>query len=117
MRDAAESIHRHVHPGHDMTLARDPREFKAMDKTGLLFAPEAGKDHRCLGCGVSRVDENRCIRCGICTTRCMFGAIRLERSHPEFLNYVPYEKAKINTMINGMKQMGNVVIRTMTNKK
>ena len=47
----------------------------------------------------------------------MFGAIRLERSHPEFLNYVPYEKAKINTMINGMKQMGNVVSRTMTNKK
>ena len=115
--EAAESIHRHVHPGHDLTLARDPREFKAMDKTGLFFAPEAGKGHRCLGCGVSHVDENRCIGCGICTTRCMFGAIRLERSHPEFLNYVPYEKAKINTMINGMKQMGSVVIRTMTNKK
>ena len=115
--EAAESIHRHVHPGHDLTLARDPREFKAMDKTDLRFPPEAGKGHRCLGCGVSHVDENRCIGCGICTTRCMFGAIRLERSHPEFLNYVPYEKAKINTMINGMKQMGSVVIRTMTNKK
>ena len=63
------------------------------------------------------VDPNRCLGCGICTTRCMFGAIRLERSHPEFENYVPYERAKINTAINGAKQMGKLVIRELRPKK
>ncbi len=63
------------------------------------------------------VDPNRCIGCGICTTRCMFGAIRLERSHPEFENYVPYERAKLNTAINGAKQMGKLVIKELRPKK
>lgn len=34
---------------------------------------------RCLGCGASVVDPNACIGCGICTTRCEFDAISLER--------------------------------------
>ena len=41
---------------------------------------EAG---RCLGCGASIVDENKCIGCGICTTKCEFDAIHLHRDHPE----------------------------------
>lgn len=41
---------------------------------------EAG---RCLSCGVSIVDENKCIGCGVCTTKCEFDAIRLHRDHPE----------------------------------
>lgn len=38
---------------------------------------------RCLGCGASVVDENKCIGCGICTTKCEFDAIHLHRDHPE----------------------------------
>ena len=38
---------------------------------------------RCLGCGASVVDENKCIGCGICTTKCEFDAIKLHRDHPE----------------------------------
>lgn len=38
---------------------------------------------RCLSCGASVVDENKCIGCGICTTKCEFDAIRLHRDHPE----------------------------------
>ena len=38
---------------------------------------------RCLGCGASVVDPNKCIGCGICTTRCGFDAIRLHRERPE----------------------------------
>ena len=38
---------------------------------------------RCLGCGASIVDENKCIGCGICTTKCEFDAIHLKRDHPE----------------------------------
>ena len=115
--EAAVSIHRFIHPGHDLHLARDPREFRPIDKSDLAITPEQAREHRCLGCGVTRVDPNRCIGCGICTTRCMFGAIRLERSHPEFENYVPYERAKINTVLNGVRQTGKIVIREVRGKK
>ena len=37
----------------------------------------------CLGCGASVVDENKCIGCGVCTTKCEFDAIHLYREHPE----------------------------------
>ena len=38
---------------------------------------------RCLGCGASIVDPNKCIGCGVCTTQCAFDAIHLHREHPE----------------------------------
>lgn len=38
---------------------------------------------RCLGCGASVVDPNKCIGCGVCTTKCEFDAIHLFREHPE----------------------------------
>ncbi len=38
---------------------------------------------RCLSCGASVVDENKCIGCGVCTTKCAFDAIHLHRDHPE----------------------------------
>ena len=37
---------------------------------------------RCLSCGASVVDPNKCIGCGICTTKCMFDAIYLHRELP-----------------------------------
>ncbi|MFR3452267.1 MAG: 4Fe-4S binding protein [Collinsella sp.] len=47
---------------------------------------------RCLGCGASIVDENKCIGCGLCTTKCAFDAIHLHREHPECSTMVKYEK-------------------------
>lgn len=38
---------------------------------------------RCLSCGASVVDENKCIGCGLCTTKCEFDAIHLYREHPD----------------------------------
>ncbi len=38
---------------------------------------------RCLKCGKSVVDPNKCIGCGLCTTRCEFDAIHLTRDVPE----------------------------------
>ena len=38
---------------------------------------------RCLSCGASIVDTNKCIGCGLCTTRCEFDAIHLTRDMPE----------------------------------
>lgn len=37
---------------------------------------------RCLSCGASVVDPNKCIGCGICTTKCAFDAIHLNRELP-----------------------------------
>ena len=37
---------------------------------------------RCLSCGASVVDPNKCIGCGVCTTRCVFDAIHLHRELP-----------------------------------
>ena len=34
---------------------------------------------RCLKCGASHVDQNKCLGCGVCTTRCKFDAIHLTR--------------------------------------
>ena len=47
---------------------------------------------RCLGCGASVVDENKCIGCGLCTTKCAFDAIHLYRERPECSTMVKYEK-------------------------
>jgi len=36
---------------------------------------------RCLGCGAVVVDEHMCVGCGVCTTKCKFDAIHLEKIH------------------------------------
>ena len=50
----------------------------------LTFTEEQVKAEtaRCLGCGASIVDENKCIGCGVCTTKCEFDAIHLFRENP-----------------------------------
>ena len=59
---------------------------------------------RCLGCGASVVDENKCIGCGICTTKCMFDAIHLERDNPDCSNMVPSEDKLKIILPNMVKQ-------------
>ena len=46
---------------------------------------------RCLGCGASIVDPNKCIGCGVCTTKCAFDAIHLHRERPECTHMIPAE--------------------------
>ncbi len=46
---------------------------------------------RCLSCGASVVDENKCIGCGVCTTKCEFDAIRLYRENPDCSTMVKSE--------------------------
>ena len=47
---------------------------------------------RCLSCGAAYVDPNKCIGCGICTTKCSFDAIHLVRDHPKHSNMRKAEK-------------------------
>ena len=110
-KEAAESLHRFVQGGH-MTIGRNRRDFIELNKQdilveqydngsrqepgvvpvkskfqeyhGTLTEEQVRKETaRCLSCGASVVDENRCIGCGICTTKCAFDAIHLHREHPE----------------------------------
>ena len=46
---------------------------------------------RCLSCGASVVDPNKCIGCGVCTTKCAFDAIHLHLERPECTHMIPAE--------------------------
>ena len=54
---------------------------KTFSDARVTFTEEQVKKEcaRCLGCGATKVDEYLCIGCGICTTRCKFDAIHLNR--------------------------------------
>ena len=68
---------------------------------------------RCLHCGLSVVDVNRCIGCGLCTTRCEFDAIHLERDVPHGSDMYTAEQAKLKAIIpNALKRE----IRILRNK-
>ena len=66
-------------PGYNEELRRTMQDGRACFTEEQVKAETA----RCLGCGASVVDPNKCIGCGICTTRCGFDAIRLHRERPE----------------------------------
>ena len=58
------------------------KEAKASfkDMRGTLTEEQIKKEAaRCLGCGCVVLDEDMCLGCGICTTKCKFDAIRLEK--------------------------------------
>ena len=59
---------------------------------------------RCLGCGASVVDPNKCIGCGVCTTKCAFNAIKLHRERPECSTMIVSEKKIPIILGNGARQ-------------
>ena len=78
-------------------VRHDPAKARTFEHDRLTFTEEQIKAEtgRCLGCGVSVVDANKCIGCGLCTTKCMFDAIHLERDVPEASTMIRAEdKAK-----------------------
>ena len=85
---------------------KDVDHKKSFRDAKLPFTEEQVKAEtaRCLGCGASVVDPNKCIGCGVCTTKCEFGAIKLHRERPECSNMIPSEKKLPYVMGNGAKQ-------------
>ena len=81
-------------------ILHDPTKARSFEHDRLTLTEEQVKAEasRCLGCGVSVVDRNRCIGCGLCTTRCMFDAIHLQRDVPEASNLVRCED-KVGPML------------------
>ncbi|UYO64355.1 FAD-dependent oxidoreductase [Acetobacterium wieringae] len=110
-KEAAESLHRFVWKGHSLVLGRERRNLHYLDKANadlssydkmprqrpvineakantfgdtrmtLTEAQVVKEAARCLGCGAASVDGNICIGCGLCTTRCKFDAITLEKKY------------------------------------
>ena len=85
--DSYDTSRRQV-PG---SRALDPRGTFA--DTRLAFTEEQVRKEagRCLSCGATVVDLNRCIGCGLCTTRCEFDAIHLSRDIPDASNMIRCE--------------------------
>ena len=50
------------------------------------------------------MDENKCIGCGICTTKCEFDAIKLHRELPGCSKMTPSEDKLKHVLANGAKQ-------------
>ncbi len=118
---AAESLHRYVQGGHMTIgrnkwefneLDKDNIRVESYDNSSrqiegldasvpeksfrdahLTLTEEQVKKEtaRCLGCGATIVDENKCIGCGVCTTKCEFDAITLHRDRPECTTMVTAE--------------------------
>ena len=73
---------------HELERARPFDEYVGTFSEAQVRAETA----RCLGCGASVVDENKCIGCGLCTTKCEFDAIHLHRERPECSRMVKSER-------------------------
>ena len=64
---------------------------------------------RCLDCGTAVVDESLCVGCGICTTKCKFDAIRLEKV-TDFAG-TPYFKALLGAAGNAPAALAKLVVK------
>ncbi len=136
-KEAAVSLHRYVQPGQSLTLGRDRRHHKALDKKNLAlgsfdstprqrpavntectgtfrdsrktFTEEQVKAEtaRCLGCGATKVDQYLCIGCGQCTTKCKFDAISLERRYD--VQFGAFEQMPIEVAKYAVKRTGKII--------
>jgi len=138
-KEAAESLHRYVQHGH-MTIGRNRRDFIELDKSDILvesydnssrqvagnaeqkdpfreyhltFTEEQVRKEtaRCLGCGASIVDPNKCIGCGVCTTKCAFDAIHLRRVHPEASTMYTSEDKFSAILPYTLKRAKNIILK------
>ena len=75
---------------HDGSAEEAKKTFH--DLRGVFTEEQMKKEtERCLGCGAVVLNEDQCIGCGICTTKCEFDAIHLSRELPDCSNMVRSE--------------------------
>ncbi len=106
---------------YDNTGRQEPKDLKNADSkfsfrtTIQTFTEEQVKAEtaRCLSCGASVIDPNKCVGCGVCTTKCEFDALRLTRDHPN-ASIMRRSEDKLKYILpNGAKQ----AIKLMFTKK
>jgi NADPH-dependent glutamate synthase beta subunit-like oxidoreductase len=88
---------------------------KTFGSTRVTFTEEQVRKEtaRCLKCGATKVDPYLCVGCGLCTTKCMFDAIHLEKTrewHADEFETMPIKVAEHLVKRTG-KIIGNAVTR------
>ena len=69
----------------------DPAKVMSKYDERLTLTEEQMKaeTERCLKCGATVVDQNKCLGCGMCTTRCKFDAIHIVRKYNVPIHSLP----------------------------
>ncbi len=127
-REGMVSLNRFVHPGQSLTIGRDLRQFIELNKDDIpresfsdLRLPLTEEQvrteaSRCLKCGATTVDFNKCVGCGLCTTRCEFDAIHLSRDLPAASEMHTAEEMMKLVGPYALKRMGKIIKRKITGK-
>ena len=140
-KQGAVSIHRFVWEGVSMTAGRDRRVYKEFDKSAAdlesfdrmprqrplhkATRPDSFEDgrctfteeqmqqetRRCLGCGAVQLNQEMCIGCGQCTTKCKFDAIHLEKKY--HVEYNTFEGIPLKLTPNMVKRVGRIAARSV----
>ena len=98
-------------PGKDKAKASSFRDDRMTFTEDQLKKETA----RCLSCGASFVDSNKCLGCGVCTTRCKFDAIHLrKRTNVESIEY--FDRPKVLPEFIAERQR-KIAIRKMSGKQ
>ena len=85
------------------------------DLRGTLTEEQMKKETaRCLGCGAAVVDESLCVGCGICTTKCKFDAIHLEKV-TDYVG-VPYFQQLAKAVGNAPSAVAKLVTKKVARK-
>lgn len=99
--------------GYDNSKRQEPGYNKSKEKTfgdtRVTFTEEQVKNEtaRCLSCGATKVDEYMCVGCGLCTTKCSFDAIRLEKIKD--VHAGSFEGIPIKVATHVIKKAGKII--------
>ncbi|MGH4124212.1 MAG: FAD-dependent oxidoreductase [Clostridium sp.] len=87
---------------------------KTFSDTRVTFTEDQVKSEtaRCLACGATKVDEYMCVGCGLCTTKCKFEAIRLEKVRD--LHAGAFETMPIKVAAHVVKKTGKIIAKPFT---
>jgi NADPH-dependent glutamate synthase beta subunit-like oxidoreductase len=87
---------------------------KTFGDTRVTFTEEQVKKEtaRCLACGATKVDEYMCVGCGLCTTKCKFDAIHLEKVRD--LHADTFETMPIKVAAHVIKKTGKIIAKPFT---
>ncbi len=106
--------------GYDHSKRQQPGYNKTKEKTfgdtRVTFTEDQVKKEtaRCLSCGATKVDEYMCVGCGLCTTRCQFDAIHLEKVRD--LHADTFETMPIKVAAHVVKKTGKILVKPFVNR-
>ncbi len=93
---------------HALNTESDEALKSFRDLRGTLTEEQIKKEaDRCLGCGCAVIDEDLCVGCGICTTKCKFDAIHLEKTMDTV--GTPYFKTLLTAVSNAPAAAGRLI--------